>query len=93
MRNSFPDLSGRQIRCTSFGQALYSLPGGKLNPPDTSRWFKIFYKGLDNQISFLMPILSSLRTRLPSVWLILPMMLTPGIFIPSWSGPAFSQSA
>jgi hypothetical protein len=46
--NSFPDLSGRQIRCTSFGQALYSLPGGKLNPPDASRWFKIFYKGLDN---------------------------------------------
>jgi hypothetical protein len=32
--NSFPDRSGRQIRCTSFGQALYSLPGGKLNPSD-----------------------------------------------------------
>jgi hypothetical protein len=46
--NSFPDLSGRQIRCTSFGQALYSLPGGKPNPPDASRWFRIFYKGLDN---------------------------------------------
>jgi hypothetical protein len=46
--NSFPDLSGRQIRCTSFGQALYSLPGGKLNPPDASRWFRIFYKSLDN---------------------------------------------
>jgi hypothetical protein len=48
--NSFPDQSGRQIRCTSFGQALYSLPGGKLNPSDASRWFRIFYKGLDNPI-------------------------------------------
>jgi hypothetical protein len=46
--NSFPDLSGRQIRCTSFGQALYSLPGGKLNPPDALRWFRIFYRGLDS---------------------------------------------
>jgi hypothetical protein len=35
--NSFPDQSGRQIRCTSFGQALYSLPGGKLNPSDASQ--------------------------------------------------------
>jgi hypothetical protein len=46
--NSFPDLSGRQIRCTSFGQALYSLPGGKLNPPDALRWFRVFYRGLDS---------------------------------------------
>jgi hypothetical protein len=29
---------------------LYSLPGGKLNPSDTSQWFRIFYKGLDNPI-------------------------------------------
>jgi hypothetical protein len=48
--NSFPDQSGRQIRCTSFGQALYSLPGGKLNPSDASRWFRVSYKGLDNPI-------------------------------------------
>jgi hypothetical protein len=27
--NSFPDQSGRQIRCISFGHALYSIPGGK----------------------------------------------------------------
>jgi hypothetical protein len=48
--NSFPDQSGRQIQCTSFDQALYSLPGGKLNPSDASQWFRIFYKGLDNPI-------------------------------------------
>jgi hypothetical protein len=36
INNSFPDQSGRQIRCTNFGQALYSLPGGKLNPSDAS---------------------------------------------------------
>jgi hypothetical protein len=30
--NSFPDQSGGRIRCTIFGQALYSLPGSKLNP-------------------------------------------------------------
>jgi hypothetical protein len=34
--NSFPDQSGRRIRCTIFGQALYSLPGSKLNPKDAS---------------------------------------------------------
>jgi hypothetical protein len=48
--NSFPDQSGRQIRCTSFGQALYSLPSSKLNPTDASSWFRIFYRGLDNPI-------------------------------------------
>jgi hypothetical protein len=48
--NSFPDQSGRRIRCTSFSQALYSLPGSKLNPTDTSSWFRIFYRGLDNPI-------------------------------------------
>jgi hypothetical protein len=48
--NSFPDQSGRRIRCTSFDQALYSLPGSKLNPTDTSSWFRIFYRGLDNPI-------------------------------------------
>jgi hypothetical protein len=34
--NFFPDQSGRCIRCTSFGQALYNLPGSKLNPKDAS---------------------------------------------------------
>jgi hypothetical protein len=29
--NSFPDQTGKHIRCTSYGQALYSLPGNKLN--------------------------------------------------------------
>jgi hypothetical protein len=48
--NSFPDQSGRRIRCTSFGQALYSLLGSKLNPSDASSWFRIFYRGLDNPI-------------------------------------------
>jgi hypothetical protein len=46
--NSFPDQSGRQIRCTSFGQALYSFPGSKLNPSQASSWFRIFYRGLNN---------------------------------------------
>jgi hypothetical protein len=48
--NSFPDQSGRQIRCTSFGQALYSLPGSKLNPSHASNWFRIFYRCLNNPI-------------------------------------------
>jgi hypothetical protein len=48
--NSFSDQSERQIRRASFGQALYSVPGGKLNASDASRWFRIFYKGLDNPI-------------------------------------------
>jgi hypothetical protein len=41
--NSFPDQTGRRIRCTSYGQALYSLPGSKLNLEDALGWFKAFY--------------------------------------------------
>jgi hypothetical protein len=48
--NSFPYQIGRCIRCTSFGQALYSLPGSKLNPKDASSWFRVFYQGLTNPI-------------------------------------------
>jgi hypothetical protein len=50
--NSFPDQTGRRIRCTSYGQALYSLPGSKLNHKDALSWFKVFYRGLDNPIFF-----------------------------------------
>jgi hypothetical protein len=48
--NSFPDQSEKRIRCTSFGQALYSLPVSKLNPKDASSWFRVFYQGLTNPI-------------------------------------------
>jgi hypothetical protein len=50
--NSFPDQTGRHIRCTSYGQTLYSLPGSKLNLKDALGWFKVFYRGLDNPIFF-----------------------------------------
>jgi hypothetical protein len=50
--NSFPDQTGRRIRCTSYDQALYSLPGSKLNLKDALGWFKVFYRGLDNPIFF-----------------------------------------
>jgi hypothetical protein len=42
----------RRIRCTSYGQALYSLPGSKLNLKDASGWFRVFYQGLDNPLFF-----------------------------------------
>jgi hypothetical protein len=48
--NSFPEQTGKHIRCTSYGQALYSLPGSKLNLKDASGWFKVFYRGLDNPL-------------------------------------------
>jgi hypothetical protein len=41
--NSFPDQTRKHIRCTNYGQALYSLPGRKLNLKDASGWFKVFY--------------------------------------------------
>jgi hypothetical protein len=41
--NSFPDHTRRRIRCTCYGQALYSLPGSKLNLKDASGWFRVFY--------------------------------------------------
>jgi hypothetical protein len=41
--NSFPDQIERRIRCTSHGQALYSLPDSKLNLKDALGWFKLFY--------------------------------------------------
>jgi hypothetical protein len=50
--NSFPDKTGRRIRCTSYGQALYSLPGSKLNLKDALGWFRVFYRGLDNLLFF-----------------------------------------
>jgi hypothetical protein len=50
--NSFPDQTGRRIRCTSYGQALYSLLGSKLNLKDALGWFKVFYQGLDNPLFF-----------------------------------------
>jgi hypothetical protein len=34
VNNFFPDQTGRRIRCTSYGQTLYSLPGSKLNLKD-----------------------------------------------------------
>ncbi|KAK1606665.1 hypothetical protein QYE76_030338 [Lolium multiflorum] len=49
---SFPNVNGKPIRCTSYGQALYSLPGSKLIPKETSEWFRTFYQGLDNPIFF-----------------------------------------
>jgi hypothetical protein len=50
--NSFLDQTRRRIRCTSYGQALYSLPGSKLNLKDASGWFRVFYQGLDNPLFF-----------------------------------------
>jgi hypothetical protein len=50
--NSFPDQTGRRIRFTSYGQAIYSLSGSKLNLKDTSGWFRVFYRGLDNSLFF-----------------------------------------
>ena len=49
---TFPDTNGKQIRCTSYGQALYSLPGSKLIPEEASKWFSIFFQGLDNPLFF-----------------------------------------
>jgi hypothetical protein len=48
--NSFLDQTGKCIRCTNYGQALYSLPDSKLNLKDTLGWFKVFYRGLDNPL-------------------------------------------
>jgi hypothetical protein len=50
--NSFPDQTGKCIRCTTYGQTLYSLPSSKLNLKDASGWFKVFYRGLDNPLFF-----------------------------------------
>ena len=51
-KNFFPDENGKLIRCTSYGQALFSLPGSKLNPTDAANWFRVFYKGLENPLFF-----------------------------------------
>ena len=51
-KNSFPNENGNPIRCTSYGQALFSLPGSKLNSTDAASWFRIFYKGLENALYF-----------------------------------------
>jgi hypothetical protein len=47
---TFPDVNGKDIRCTSYGQALYGLPGSRLIPKEAAGWFKIFFQGLDNPL-------------------------------------------
>ncbi|KAK1644945.1 hypothetical protein QYE76_062750 [Lolium multiflorum] len=49
---TFPDVNGKDIRCTSYGQALYGLPGSRLIPKEAAGWFKIFFQGLDNPLFF-----------------------------------------
>ncbi|KAK1648838.1 hypothetical protein QYE76_066643 [Lolium multiflorum] len=49
---TFPDANGREIRCTSYGQALYGLPGSRLIPKEAAEWFKIFFQGLSNPLFF-----------------------------------------
>ncbi|KAK1643502.1 hypothetical protein QYE76_061307 [Lolium multiflorum] len=49
---TFPDANGKEIRCTSYGQALYSLPGSRLIPKEASEWFRTFFQGLDNPLFF-----------------------------------------
>src|ERR1043165_1287413 len=49
---TFPNAKGRQARCTSYGQALYSLAGSKLIPQEAARWFNIFFQGLENPLFF-----------------------------------------
>ncbi|KAK1644109.1 hypothetical protein QYE76_061914 [Lolium multiflorum] len=49
---TFPDVNGNDIRCTSYGQALYGLPGSRLIPKEAAGWFKIFFQGLDNPLFF-----------------------------------------
>ena len=49
---TFPDATDQRIRCTSYGQALYSLPGSKLTPTDAAKWFSIFFQGLSDPLFF-----------------------------------------
>ena len=81
-KNSFPDESGKPIRCTSYSQALFSLPGSKLNSTDAANWFRVFYKGLDNPLYFHSLNLKPLRTQLPSGRTALSMTTALGIYIP-----------
>ncbi|KAK1670846.1 hypothetical protein QYE76_059005 [Lolium multiflorum] len=58
---TFPDVNGKDIRCTSYGQALYGLPGSRLIPKEAAGWFKIFAQGLDNPLAELPDLLTSHR--------------------------------
>ncbi|KAK1694245.1 hypothetical protein QYE76_010942 [Lolium multiflorum] len=49
---TFPDADGREIRCTSYGQALYGLPGSRLIPKEAAGWFQIFFQGSINPLFF-----------------------------------------
>ncbi|KAK1699307.1 hypothetical protein QYE76_016004 [Lolium multiflorum] len=49
---TFPDANGKEIRCTSYGQALYSLPGSRLIPKEAAGWFKIFFQGSGDPLFF-----------------------------------------
>ncbi|KAK1668666.1 hypothetical protein QYE76_056825 [Lolium multiflorum] len=64
---TFPDANGKQIRCTSYGQALYSLPGSKLIPKEASEWFRTFFQGLDNPLFFPYTESENFENPVPSV--------------------------
>jgi hypothetical protein len=49
---SFPDEAGKPSRSTSYGQALYSLPGTKLSPEDAVSCFSVFFHGMDTPLFF-----------------------------------------
>ena len=88
---SFPDQTGKPIRCTSYGQALYSLPGSKLNPKEAATWFKVFFQGQRNPLLF--PYMESSNFENPvsfrlddfsddeSTWNLFSIMIRPG-FLP-----------
>ena len=80
---TFPDANGKQIRCTSYGQALYSLPGSKLTPKEASKWFRISPKAWTILFSFLTQNLKISKTQSPLGWTALPMTIAPGNYIPS----------
>ncbi|KAK1627828.1 hypothetical protein QYE76_002143 [Lolium multiflorum] len=49
---TFPDTDGKEIRCTSYGQALYGLPGSRLIPKEAAGWFQIFFQGSEDPLFF-----------------------------------------
>ena len=89
--SSFPDQADKPIRCTSYGQALYGLPGSKLSPELAVAWFRVFFRGQSNPFLLPYPESSSFENPISfrledfsndeSTWVLFSIMIRP-CFLP-----------
>ena len=70
-----------QLDAPAMAKPYSASPGSKLNSTDAAKWFRVFYKGLENPLYFPFTESEVFETQLPSGWIALPMTTALGIYI------------